>query len=344
MTLLRRARSRVLIVLLVVLISVAHFSILIAHADAGNFGLVYLRYSRMIASTASNVLVVIKPHTAGTESKLSVQFAAGTTVAGTCTVDTTTNIPTGVTALPGTLTCATSGQTVTISSITGPLTKDSTLYGVNILTGVTTGTAGQVKDIVSTLTGASATIDSTPVASRFVSNDQIVINAVVPPTFNFTLNQNTDNFTSDLSVSSVVSNTGTTVTITTNAPRGWIAWVKSLNAALNSANTGTSIASTPSYGSVHVLSTGTEGYVLDAQLTTQSSTTGHGTVTMDAAYNGNGTTSGGTLMTVFEPVASSNGPTDGDVITLKAHATISGMTKASNDYTDTWTVVGAAEF
>ena len=64
------------------------------------------------------------------------------------------------------------------------------------------------------------------------------------------------------------------------------------------------------------LSTGTEGYVLDCNLTTDSATAGTGTVTIDPEYNGTTTSQGGTQATTFQEVATANGPTDNDVVTL----------------------------
>lgn len=311
----------------------------------------FLRMDRMKASTATNVRVVFKvpAGNSGTEAKVKVTFGAGMTVAA-ATVNTTgfTGTSSGSAdnpvALPGTLTIANSGQDLTVSGVTD--LSASTWYGFNIATGVTNGTAGQYVDTITTLTSGDATIDSKQVATRVIADDQIVITATVPPTFSFALGANTDTFSTNLSVSSVVSTSGVTATVITNAANGWIAWVKSANAALASAAASHSISSAGSAtdATPTTLSTGSEDYVLDANLTTDSATSGSGAVTIAPEYNGTTTSQGGTLTTGYTKIASANGPTDTDVITLVERATISGMTPAATDYTDTLTVVGAGSF
>lgn len=311
-------------------------------AHAANFASAYLRADRMKASEATSVLVVLKPVATGTEAKVKVTFAAGYTVAASPTTN-VSNLPADVTALPGTLSISGTGQVATITGVTD-LTP-GTLYGVNIATGITNTTAGEYENTITTTTSGDATVDTSNVAVRIISNDQIVLLATVPPTFNFVLSSNIDAFTTDLASGSVVSTAGDrTVTLTTNADKGWIAWVKSANAGLSSATTGETIETAGSIDAApSTLSAGTEGYVLDVDLTTDHGT-GTGTVTIDAEYNGDTTAKGGTLSTSFQPIASANGTTAGDVITLIERATITTVTGAADDYTDTLTVVGAGNF
>ena len=314
--------------------------VMVRPAYADNFAQAYLRADRMKASTATNVLVVFTPVAAGTEAKVKVTFAAGYTVDAAPTVN-TDNLPAGVTALPGTLTAAGAGQVVTISGVTD-LTA-ATSYGVNIATGITNTTAGEYENTVATTTSGDTVIDTSNVAVRIITDDQIVLTATVPPTFNFTLSGNSDTFTTDLDPASVVSTTGKTATIATNADKGWITWVKSANAALSSATTGETIDTTGTVNAIpDALSAGTNGYVLDVDATTQGA--GTGTMTIDAEYNGADTSSGGTLSTSLQPIASANGTTDGDVATLLARAAISAVKGAADDYTDTLTVIGAGNF
>lgn len=330
----------VIAMLLVIILPM--LAVFVQPAHAANFTQAYLRADRMKASTATNVLVVFTPTTAGTEAKVKVTFAAGYTVSETPTVN-TSGLPAGVTALPGSLTAAGVSQVVTISGVTD-LTV-ATSYGVNIATGITNTTAGEYENIITTTTSGDATIDTSNVSVRIISDDQIVLLATVPPTFSYTLSGNSDTFTSDLSSASVVSTNGKTVTIATNADKGWIVWVKSANTSLDSATAGTpNIETTGTVnGAPDTLSIGTNGYVLDTDLTTDSGT-GTGTVTIDPEYLGADTSSGGTLSTSLQPIASANGTTDGDVLTLIARATISAVQAAADDYTDTLTVVGAGNF
>lgn len=310
-----------------------------------------IRTDRMKASEATNVRVVFKvpAGNSGTEAKVKVSFGSGMTV-GAATVNTT-----GITgtsfgsmddpvALPGSLTIANNSQDLTVSGVTN--LSASTWYGFNIATGVTNGGAAQYVNSITTLTSGDAVIDTKQVATRVIANDQIVISAVVPPTFSFALGANTTSFTTDLSVSSVVSTTGVTATVITNASNGWIAWVKSANAALSSAAASNTIDSAGSAtdATPTTLTTGVEDYVLDVDKTTDSATAGSGTVTVAGEYDGNSTSKGGTLTTGYTKIGSADGPTDTDVLTLIARATISGMTPAATDYTDTLTVVGAGNF
>lgn len=333
------AITNIIVMLLVMILPM--LAVFVQPAQAANFTQSYIRADRMKASTATNVLVVFKPASAGTEAKVKVTFAAGYTVGASPTVN-TSNLPAGVIALPGTLTAAGSGQVVTISGVSD-LTA-GTSYGVNIATGITNTSAGEYENTIATTTSGDVAIDSSNVAVRIISDDQIVLIATVPPTFTFTVSGNSDTFTSDLSSSSVVSTTGKTVTIATNADKGWIAWVKSTNVALSSATTGETIDTVGTVNAApSTLSSGSNGYVLDTNLTTDSGT-GTGTVTIDPEYNGTDTSSGGTLSTSFQPIASADGTTNGDVITLIARATISAVKGAADDYTDTLTVVGAGNF
>ncbi len=318
-------------------------------AHAGNFQQVYIRLDRLKASTTTGGTVCAQPQTAGTEADVQVTFPTGFTVNTTASnwTVTTTNLPSGATAWVsiGTAT-AVSSQTVTFPS--GDLVV-GTLYCFNFsgTSTLTTATAGNDKTgTVTTRATGPSTIDSSGYALSIVSDDQIVVTATVPATFTFSLSGNTDTFTSNLSTTTT-STSGQTVTISTNAASGWVAWVKSANAALNSASTGATIATAGSVDNAPTDLASATGYVLDVNITTDSGT-GTGTVSQasnyGAEYNGTNTTSGGTLSTSFQPIAASDGTTDGDVLTLIERAKISAVQAAATDYTDTLTVVAAGRF
>lgn len=314
----------------------------------------YLRFSRMTASATPEVLVVFKVPTGntGTEAKVKITFPAGYTIGATpglstTSVNTEQQTPT---ALPGTLTAAGSGQVITVSGVSN-LSADTT-YGFYLTSGVTNPSSSGLQLItVETLTSGDAVIDSTSVATRVIDDDQIVVSAVVPPTFewNFTSTPaNQDSFTANLdsTVTTNVTN-GREVQAKTNAKNGWIGWVKSLNGALKSAAAGDyTIDSTGSAdGTPESLSAGAEFYGLTATITTDSATSGSGTVSIAPEYvQGTPGDQAGTVTTSFSLLASADGPTDGDTINLKERATISPMTPAGNDYTDTLTVVGAGSY
>lgn len=329
-------------VFLVVALVLATITPLALRTRAADFTEAYIRLARMKASTATDVTVVMKPATAGTEAKITVLFGTGTTVCAGATTVNTTSLPTGVTAVPGTLSASGSGQTVTVTGVTDM--SVGTLYGLNIVGCITTGSAAQYTNTIKTLTSGDAEIDTKDVATRVITDDQITVNAIVPPTFSFTFGGNQMDFATDLDPAGIVSTNGILITIATNAANGWIAWVKSSNAALSSTVASHTIDSSGTVnGTPTTLSAGSEDYALDVNLTQDSGTAGTGTVTINAEYDG-GASEGGTLTTGFSEIASADGPTDDDQITLVNKATISGLTPAASDYTDILTVVGAGHF
>jgi hypothetical protein len=305
-----------------------------------NFQQAFLRLDRLAASIATGGTVCARPNTVGTEASVRVTFPAGfavNTAAGNWTV-TTTNLPFGASTWPGIGT----GNNVTGQVVTFPSTDLTvgTLYcfnftGTNTLTNSASG--NNLNGTIETRTSVPATIDTTQYALSVVGSgaDQIVVSATVPATFTFALSGNTDTFTTDLGTTTVSTN-GRTVTIGTNAASGWIAWVRSANAALNSVSTGGTIATAGATDNTPSDLTAGTGYVLDVDITTDSAT-GTGVVSQ-------ATTSGGTLSAVYQPIAASSGTTDGDVLTLIERARVSAVQSAASDYTDTLTVVAAGRF
>lgn len=307
----------------------------------------YLRLDRMKASTTTGGTVCAKPNTVGTEADVQVVFPTGFTVnttAANWTV-TTTNLPSGATAWVsiGTAT-AVSGQTVTFAS--GDLTV-GTLYCFNFsaTSTLTTSTAGASKTgTITSRTLTPTTIDTSPYATAVITDDQIAVTATVPSIFSFTLGANTAAL-GTLSSSTTTSATGITLTIATNANAGWVAWVK--NSGLTSTATSATITSPGTVDDTPSDLASTTGVVLDTDITTDSPT-GTGTVTQAAGYgaeyNGTNTTSGGALSTTLQPIAASNGTTDGDVLTMILRSKVSAVQAAASDYADTLTVVGAGRF
>jgi len=305
----------------------------------------YLRMNRMKASQATDFRLVFKPATAvAANGKVKITFPAGFTVNATQTASSATcAAESGAAAMPGVSGPTSSGQTISVTTTAG--LSAATLYCVDLtsVTAVTNhATPGGYVPTVFTTTSGDVTIDSKTIGLRVISDDQIVVTAVVPPTFDFALSGNTDAFTASLDPTAVRTTTGRTITISTNAAKGWIAWVKDSNQGLTSASASYTI---PTAGTINAtpntLSAGTEGYVLDVNLTTDS---GNGTPSIAGEYNGVAASSGGTLSGTFQVMASSTGTALGDVLTLIEYAAINGETKAGDDYTDTLTVVGAGYF
>lgn len=320
-------------------------------AEAGNFQQIYIRLDRLATATTTGGLVCAKPQTALVEADVQIVFptVAGTdfTVNGTASnwTVTTTGLPSGATIWPGIGTAT----NVTSHTVTFPSTDlvVGTLYCFNFAAAstLTTGAAGNHQTgTITTRTGAAATIDSSGYALSVVSNDQIVVSATVPATFLFSLSANVDSI-GTLSTTTA-SSSGVTTRVETNAAGGWIQWVKSANAALNSASTSATIATAGSLDNAPTDLASTTGYVLDVDITTDGG--GTGTITQasnyGAEYAGTNTTSGGTLSTAFQPIAASSGTTDGDVLTLIERAKIVATQAAATDYTDTLTVVAAGRF
>jgi hypothetical protein len=328
-----------------------------APANAAAFTQAYVRLDRMKANTAGPGLVCAKASTAGagTEGRITVTFPTGYTLSSTLAdwVTGTTNIPSGSTAYPTISANATNvtGQTVTWTS--GDLANNTTLYcftfGTNVTNPVTTtaGAASSQQANVESQTSGGAAIDHTDIALATITDDQIVVSAIVPPTFIFTLSGNTDNFGANLDPSLIRSSAGRTVTVTTNAKGGWIAWARDSQQGLFSASANYTIPTAGTVnGTPNTLSAGTEGYVLDVDLTTDA--TGGCTLAIDAEYNGTTTSMGGTFSAQYQPIAACTGTppatANGDVITLIERVAIAGATPAGSDYTDIITVVGAGNF
>ena len=314
--------------------------------EAANLQQTWVRVDRMAASATTGGMVCVKTAvTDVTETDVVVtfptSFGVNTTAANWIT--TYTNLPNGATSWPITSNVANgvSGQAVTFLS--SNLTAN-TLYCFNFSeTSTLTNHATPANNYTGTVASGG---NSSGYALSIVSNDQIVVTATVPATFTFSLSGNTDTFASNLSGTAQLSN-GVTATIETNAASGWVAWVKSANAALNSASTGATIATIGSIdNTVTSLTTTNYGYLLDVTFT--DSGTGTGAVTQadyyGKEYDGNSSNSGGTLSTSFQPIAASSGTTDGDTVTLKALARITAVQAAATDYTDTLTVVAAGRF
>ncbi len=349
----------------------------IRRTQAANLSAASIQFYRMqtsvLASSTNKILVIFKPATAVTGPGYVKLTFAGTGTIGAASYGvnvTPANVTTSVTGLPSTYNIAGSAVAVTAAPLSAAVADSisgatatfkmsttpggdlaaGTVYGFFITGGITNpSSSGQMVNKIETLTSGSAIVDSQRVATRVLTSDQITVTAKVPATFNFTLSSTTVDL-SDLDPSSVVSAASPpTVTITTNATRGWTAWLKDSNspAALHSASASYDIATAGTIDATPTtLSIGSDGYVLDVDNSTSGGKTGTGTITVAAEYNGATTSAGGTLSNSYQEIAKSSGTAGGtgDVLTLTPRATISAITPAADDYTDTWTVIGAPTF
>jgi hypothetical protein len=304
----------------------------------------------MSTSQATGGTVCARQSTANvalTETKVMVAFPSTYTI-NTTEANwsvTTTNLPAGTFAWPG-ISAPTGASDAdntakTVLFVSGDLADDTKTYcfnfsGTNTLT-TAASTANNEQAYVKTVMAGPADVDLTNIALTTVTNDQITITAVVPPTFVFTLNGNTDSFTGNLDPATIKSTGGRTVTVTTNAPGGFIVWAKGDFAGLHSATAGV--------GGPETLSVGNEGYYLDVDA---SIVAGGCLNTPDIEYDGAGTTQGGAIFTTFKAIDACTGTAPAtanlEVITLVERVEISGATPAGTDYSSTISVVGAGNF
>ncbi len=344
--------------------------------EAANFTNVSMRHSRMaislVASSTDPILVVIRPATTATELSIGISFATGYTVNGTFS-----NITVSTASLPGTFhgrtvfavpgigsaATAVSSQNVTFAATDMTV---GTTYAFYITGGITNpGTTGQKVSKISTHTDGSPdftnytdAVDASRVATWFVSDnggstdsDQIVVTARVAPTYTLALSAQA--ITLDTALATVEypggaqngAVSGVTATATTNANNGHIMWLKansasgltSTVAAASIAFSGTAADATPT-----TITAGTEGVVVDVDLTTNTS----GSLAISSEFNGASAAAGGTPSTTFQEIASASGPVGGagDVVTILPRVAISSTTQAADDYTNTLTVIGAGDF
>lgn len=312
------------------------------------------------ATTGNDMLVTFKLNTTPTSvAKIKVTFPTGFTItAGTPAVGTTgfPNTPASITATPGTLTSAATsggaglGGDITVSGLTSASLNNTTLYGFTIPAGTiqNPGTAGQYNVTTESQNSGGTPIDTTftPVYITGASPnaDQITVTASVAPTFSFVLSANTDTVPS-ADPTSTQTSAGVNMTVGTNSPLGYTAYVKSANAALTSATSpGTPISTGTFDGTPDSLTPGTTRYgFVPSTGTACSSCTG--SITYNGEYNvSNGTSAGSFNGSSFASFVSRSGYTNADQITLRERVTVANTVGYANDYTDTLTIVAAGNF
>jgi hypothetical protein len=328
--------------------------------QAAGLAQVWVRLDRMQASTATTGLICARtPSTnSGTEASVRITFPTGFTVSTTASnwTTSTANIPSGTTAWPGIGTAtAASGQDVTFPSTDLSINTTYCFQWTGATT-LTNATAGNNKTgTVYTQATGPTILDTGNYALSIISNDQVTVSATVSPTFQFTLTGSTLPLGTLSSASVTNSSSNVTAQVITNASAGWVMWVQDAtanNGSLTSSSTGSSIpfAGTKNDDTPTNLSSNT-GYGISAEITTDSATSGTGTVSQAAGFGAEyagGTCSGGTsvgaLENILRPIAAANGPTDGDTITVCARSKVSAIQQAATDYTDTLTLVAAGRF
>lgn len=352
-----------------------------AYAAAQQFDQLYVRPDTHKASAAdgsadvlTGVLVCATPGSASSATEATVSITFPTRISGyDFAVDATaanwTFDFTGIPApnqwpLTGTTATGVSGKTVTFG--TGDLTP-GTMYCFHTANKLRMSEASGTADFSTALPASVVTRDSTPTdinqtnwATAVIPDNSIIVTATVPPNFTLTLSGNTDTL-GNLDPLQIKSSGGRAVGISTNAPGGWIAWVKDTSfKGLHSTDAGYTIESGLKNGALvqqhspgdpaFDLATNQEGYVLDVDGTPNP--TGC-YLNLDPAYDSSTGNGGGMLDSAFRPIAACNSinqtagapyTSDLDTLTLYERASIRGGTPAGTDYTDTIFVVGAGNF
>ena len=310
----------------------------------------------------NDLLVTFKLNTTATNvSKIDVVLPVGFVVTtGTPTVGTGTypTTPASITIPPGTLTASATAGTrdILVSGFTSASLTNTTLYGFTIPAGSITNpaSAGQYgitvcsETVAGTAGCASNTIDTTSVFTYIygagANGDQVTVNASVAANFSFALSANSDTIPK-IDSSAPQTSAGVTMTVSTNSPLGYTAFVKSKNAALTSATAPTTPINTGTFNASPDLMTGGSSIYGFVPSTSASGGINSGVIAYDAEYNVLDGTHGGSFNgTNFASFQSRNGFSSGDQISLKERATVSNTVAAANDFTDTLTIVAAGNF
>lgn len=308
------------------------------------------------ATTGNDLLVTFKLVTTPTSvSKIRVTFPVGFTLTtGTPAVATTgfPLTPASITAPPGTLTAAVSNTTrdIIVSGLTSASLNGTTLYGFIIPSGSiqNPATAGQYMMTVESQNSGGTALDSTQtpvyVTGASTNADQVVISASVAPNFSFSLSANADTIP-QVDATNTKDSAGINMTVGTNSPLGYTAYVKSANAALVSAtNPGTQIVTGTFDGAADTLTPGQTKYTFVPSTGTVC-TICTGSLAYNGEYAVGDATHGGSFNgTNFASFVSRSGYTNADSITLKERITVANTIGYANDYTDTLTIVAAGNY
>lgn len=152
---------------------------------AVDFGTAYIRFDRMIPSSAVSGLVCAKPSAsgAGTENKVQIIFPSDFTINGSTSNWTagTANRPAGTSAWPSISSAATTvaGDIVTFTG--GDLTSATTTYCFTFTgnSSSTSSTPGNKNGYIRTLASDNTVINSTQFGLDLVDNDQVTVTATV---------------------------------------------------------------------------------------------------------------------------------------------------------------------
>jgi hypothetical protein len=324
---------------------------LVPSSSAATLTKAQVRLNRLAAGVDSPWELDFKPATSGATT-LSVNFSsAWTTNSGTISATQAVGAcnDSADTTLPGAPVASGSGSTISITSGMTAL-SNTTQYCEAFTTSnsVHTPTAGAYTFTV-TVGSDSGTVATTIVGA---GADQINVTATVNPTFSMTLvgpsGQNDALGTLTTGAVSTSQSPFILATISTNAANGYTLWGKDgnttpgLHSTTASYDIKTNCSGTTSTNSTVTL--GTEGFNLGATVVSGGGT-GAGTPSVTTAFDGTVSHHGGGLCnSAYQAISTSTGTANGDVVTMKNNAAISGLTKPATDYSDVQTFVGAGLF
>lgn len=309
--------------------------------------------TNMNSSGTSSVILEFTPGSAAATLTLAFPSYTGSsngivnstqTVSGSYNGSTCQSITGASAVVPGTSSATETTQTVTFTGVTAMTAGNSYCIVLSSTSAVTNPTAtGQVAAVITAGTDAADTVET-----DIISNDQVIVTATVPPSFTMSMTGGgSDPFSPlSLSSSSIGATSGITVTVGTNAKNGWYLYASDSNSGLFSTTQSKTIASVAVGSGPTTISSGTEGY--DLAVTTASITqgtgSGIGTTSAQTYYASTASGMGGGLNTVPRVIAQSTGTAVNATVPVKEYATISNITPAASDYSDTITLVGAGSF
>jgi hypothetical protein len=188
-------------------------------------------------------------------------------------------------------------------------------------------------------------------------SDEVGVNAVVPPIFEFTLSTNAVNVPAgggNMDYTVVNHSDPVDAAITTNAKGGWIMWAKDDNQGLTSTSTTVHIPSVTWLTGPNrptALSPGSSGTPGNAlAVTTRPAATTYcstSALSVDPEYDtaSNAGTDGGPLTANFAEIGKcTGGVSAGDGLRLIDNVAITPVTAAATDYADVLYVIGAGNF
>ena len=336
------------------------------HASAATLSNTTVRLDRLAYSTATAGLVCTQPKTSASLTSVAVTIPTNSATdytlgaAATLVANGVSNTSLNGIAWPNmtSVTPTIAGKTLTWTMSAANTLLTTQVYCFTFANGLTTANNNteNTPGSVVTQSAGNTPVDSGPFsiglsAPTTGQGDQITIaNGVVPPTFKFSLDGNTDAFIGTISLGSVATTSGRNIGIITNAANGYVVWAKDAPAS-GSTGTGTGVGSLVSAsaafklfgatavgtGNSRALAAGTQDYGMGVTVT---GGTANANYFANGASNQVGTLDPGN----FQPIASSGAPTASSTVNVVERAASSTTTKAANDYTDTLNFTGAGLF